>query len=522
MFVLAGSNSSIRVLNKGSSGQLGLVSVSVNVSIIIDAPSNLATLMDGDNGSLIFVDYNSNKGYKLLYNDNTSSVVWRASTKTYESFFANLTSLKPTLEVAKQYNVADNTSLPAIGHQNSAELKQIFGGMGVSVCNGEAFDLLTALVERLRGKLGVLYKSNASFTSSGGFQWYAKVNLAFSGLLNSSSNSSQSTTVNLGQIFSASSGFEAVIRLFGQLGQGVDLTKLFPNLFTNQTQLLDLIGNVSGGSNNGLDGLITILVNIAKFLEGHTTLQSVFDSVVQYNATIEGDTNITSIVNEVVGLVENQNKLFNNSQSFHILIEFVKNLNSGCFVWNKINLSDIVKLLSTSNSTVKFNILIEITKKIAPKGINELISYSLKLLNSTQGVGVLLNLIPGLGLSNLTGSGNILGQLVKNYNLTTVLSGSGNITAGLSNIPVIGCIIQRISSVFGKEFQQLIDGNCIVKEIQHICSGWLNIPTAVIGDLTNATGVGSILPTFGNIVQSIGNAIGSALGLGNFKSAFII
>lgn len=499
-----------------------MVKKSQNLSIIIDVVSNSTALLEGQSGILFLIDFNSKVVFRLGYNANTSSAVWLASTKTFETYFYSLPSLKALSQIAVQFG--SKSSLSSLSQDDDQDIHKFFLAWGITDSNKEALELLASFAAQLRGKVGTLYLTNGSFNSPNSLEWYIKLNLAFGILLDSSGNLQlqQSLRFNLGFVFSASSGLEALIRILGQVGQRVDLTRAFPNLFSNQYRVVKLLEDVSGGSHNGLDGLITIVVNIIKFLEGRGTLITIFNSITYYNLSSDGDTNLTTVFNDALQLVESQNRLFNNSAQFHVFITILQRLNSGSFIWNNVNLSDIIKLLNATNPYGQFNATIEIIRKIAPAGVNQFFSYVLGLLNSTQGIGALQRLFPGLNLANFTGSGNILGNILQRYNVSQLFTGSSNITAALSGIPVIGPIISSTATSFGKEFQQFFNVSIIRDDIQRIVNASvLNGPFGgIIGGLTNLTGSGNILGGIGVIVENIGDAVGSILGIGELKAYY--
>lgn len=475
--------------------------------MIFDATSYLVAISDGQNGTLFLIDFNSNVTYQLAYNENTRNVVWLASSRSFEDYFSNLQSLK-TVQVAQQYG--SKSSLSELSASDNEKLRTLLTSLQFDGTNAEVLKLFSTFLIKLRGKLNILYQNSGTFTTPNTLQWFVNLNLAFSYLLESSGNVQLAGQVqfDLSAIFSASSGLEALIRFLGQVGQRVDLTKVFQNLFSHPDQILILLGEVSGGSHNGLDGLVTIWVNIIKLTQGQGSLVAVFNAIAHFNATPLGDTNFTAIDNELLQLAESQNRLFNNSAQFRDFISILHQISSGNYIWNNINLSEIIKILTSNDPSARLNAIIIIIRRFTPNGINQFFTYIIELLNNTQGTNILQRFFPGINFGNSTG--NILENIAHSFNITQLFSGGSDITSGLSQVPVIGPIISRIAQAFGEGFQQFFNASGFVQEIEKIFRGFID-------GFGNTAGSGGIFQGFFDIVHNIGNAVGSIFGIGELK-----
>lgn len=483
---------------------MGIFSKSYNNAIIIDVCSNLAAIADGDTEILYVVNFNSRNGFRFINNDDHNTTTWFPSITTFEY----LVSLKPLLNKVQEYNAAyDDTSLVHMYRQNAIELNNVFTKMGVTVGNKEAFALLRTLLETLRGNLGVLYQKNISFLIPNGFEWFAKTNIAFGKLFNLfvESEHVKSIELNTEAMFHTFSGVEALIRLLKQIGESIDLTKHFPSLFSDKNYLPDLVDESSEAFQNALDDFIAVLVKLVKFLENRTDINALFDSLIKYNSTYR-KTNVISVINEVSQLITTQNKLFNNSFAFRSLVGLIQNFSKGEFYWKNVNLSDIVTLLNDNHTNGKLTLLVEVTKKVAPSEINELIVYCLKLLNSTKGIRILKIIIPSLDLSNLTDPGYNIYDSIATSNLAQIDLRSHSGKAVLYRIPVVGTIIERVRSIYGDSFEKIFNGSCILHGIQQISGQVLKVPLTITGQVVNATN---------NVAHTIQSAIGSLLGLSN-------
>lgn len=468
-------------------------------------------LLGGETGLIYITNFTLNTAYKLEYNGSTQHVGWLASASSFLDYFRGLSSLTVALQVAQQYGT--NISLTNLSQVDSQILDKGLEYFEIDTSSQEFLHLVTALAIDLHGNLGSLYINNGYFNTSNNLKWYIKLNLGFSTLLKTVQI--RPVPLQLDVIFSASSGVEALIRLLGQIGVKYDLTKVFPGLFSNVSQIVNLLGDVSGGSNRGLDGLITIIVKIINVLDGHDTLVSVFNAITRYNASSSGDTNLTAVTNEVVQLAAAQNNLYNNSAQFKIFLSFFQQLGSSNFTWNNINLSDVIKLLDANNPSGQLNAIITIVKKASPNGVSQFVSYVFGLLNSTRATVPIERLFPGLNLNNLTGSGNILRNILQQYNLTQMLAINSNITAALSQVPVLGPIFGNISASFGKGIENFLNASQIIAECNHFFNGSFG---GVIGGFINPGSFGGIISGINNVVNSIAGTFGSLFGFGKLQN----
>ncbi|KAJ8945421.1 hypothetical protein NQ318_009877 [Aromia moschata] len=310
-------------------------------ALILDYSLNVA-LLDGQTGSCLIKDHGRKKDYVLPPNST-----WTQSTTTFDDFFRSLNSLQPILTLGMQNGTefsSANTSqpIPEAARRNLSRL-------GLTNQDLEMFS------SALNGSLGWMYRGRGSFNVRNGLRWFVMMNLAF----NTWFENPQAQEVlrsleplDLGAIFGANTCVEALINLFSQLANRTDIAGVITGKNREPENFLRLAEYAIGVSNDGVDGLLTVMTEVVLVLLGNGSFPGVLEAYLLYrpDPSVNLGT-LRGLAEQVEGVIQEQDRRYNNTVRNNIgwLDEDVANcLNNNC-VLNGVNLTDVAAFL-TANS----------------------------------------------------------------------------------------------------------------------------------------------------------------------------
>lgn len=436
-----------------------------------DYSLQIVALFNGQTGTVTIVNITTGRIYKITYSSQTANYLWLSSKTSFSAYFRTLSSLQ------ELYNIGERQGQRV--SIDSQEISYIFTQFGTHLTTQETFDLFVSFVSHLQRNLKLVYERNSSFTTHQNIQWFLSVNLALGDLLDNAngnlSNSDVWRHLNLTAIFNASSGVEALLSFLSQIGNNVDLAKQFSSYLSSPPRMEKLLEKLGGGSNNGLDGIITIVVNIIQTMEGHGSINKVISSIINYNASADGNNdNLTTIINEFLELAASQGRRYDSSARWAEFVKVLQSLNNQNFIFNNVNISDIIKLLRWYHPNEAIPTIIKILSKFLPsRGIPQFFGFIINLLNNTNGSEVISRLLPGTDWRNLTGYGNLLQGIFRGHNLTDLFSHPCKFTSLFQNIPVFGEIIHRISGALGNgvDINQFMNVSTLNRQLENISGG---------------------------------------------------
>lgn len=455
-------------------GLVGYLNETGKAAVIQDYFTNITVILNGESGSVVVEELNDYKFYAI--ENGSQEVSWFASKSDFNAFFKNLSSLQNFAKIGREQGRCINST------QEVFKLSSpVVSLLGVTVSETN-LSLSIQLSNELNSTLKFIFKGEGSFILHKNIIWFIKVNLAFADLFRENQTQLQSlnVTLNLTSIYGSSSGVEALINLLSQIGSKVDLASLLRNQLCSPEKLLDLLDKLSGGSNEGVDGIITVLVTVAKALNGRASFNDVITAVSNYNS--DGDSSsLHKVVEEALELIESQNRQYNNSEAFRGIYTILKAINDNNLVYRNVNVSDIITLLISRNPIVTIQVVIRIFSRFANSdGISQTIRTFIESLNGTNGSSIISRLFPGANID----------------------SARHFFTSIVSQIPVIGNLFNSSSSGFTGGFN--------ISSIIH--------SNPISGFIQNAAGNGSV----GNAVSSFTNASsGIVHGVENAFSSFV-
>lgn len=441
-------------------GLIAYLNDSAKAAVIQDYFTNVTVALNGQSGSAIVEDLSNNKYYHIEKNTQTEEILWLSSKSDFNGFLKNLSSLQNFVKVGKEHGKSINST------QEYLRLAApVLYSLDV-ITSESNLTLSIQLSNELNSTLKFIFKGHGSFVLHKNPIWFVKINLAFADIFRDDQTQLQSAnlTLNLTNVYGASSGAEALVNLLAQLGARVDLAKLLRNQLNSPEKLLDLLEKLSGGSNEGVDGIITVLVTIIKAVNGQASFSDVIAAISNYNS--DGDSSsLHKVVDETLELIESQSRQYNNSEAFRGIVTVLKAINDRNLVFRNVNISDVITLLVSRNPITMVQIIIKIFWRFANSdGFSETIHTFIECLNGTNGSNIISRLFPGANF-----------DYARHFLISTV-----------SHIPIIGNFFNASASSIGNSFNvsNIINSNPIVGIIQ------------------NAAGNGSV----GNAISSFRNA----------------
>ncbi|KAJ8927097.1 hypothetical protein NQ314_020369 [Rhamnusium bicolor] len=446
-------------------GLIGVVNKSSNIALIFDS-HNVAAILNGQSGVITIVDIHSSMIYRIS-NAQENGISLKSG---FDVYFQNLSSLQDLLNIGQQCQQKYNFSniSPSVLNEMSSDLGSL-GGLN-SLDGLKQTSLFTS---ELKGSLAFLYKGKGTFKIFKSLQWFVGLNFAFAKLFDNTRESLQSEKLDLGPVFGASSVIEALLNFLSQIAKYEDLSKLLRRDLSSPEKWLNVIADASKASNDGVDGLITVLSNIIDVFRGKGSVSTVINSLINYNPHSDGNSfNLSQIINQALDIIQRQNELFNNFSAFEVIFNILKDLNNNNFIWNSVNIRDVIKLLEFENPRE----VIQTIVKIISQGIPHIIDY----------------------LKNIPVYGNIVQTVLREANFSQIFTNDFNPTSFLSKLPVIGNVLRQI-------FTSLVNSNPISQGFNNILGS--NLTHGVFGNIG-----GSIINGTSEIGSGIEHGISSFLG----------
>ncbi|CAH1098627.1 unnamed protein product [Psylliodes chrysocephalus] len=496
-----------KVLYKGSMSLLGLEHTNLQLALVLDYKNDNILLLNGKTGVTYILSGSSQQVIRLKLSPETKDVLWDLSKSSFTEYFGKL-SIENILKIGQQYGQkSDLSSLP---EPLATEIGENFKNLGFPAPTAEELRFIATFASYLRNVLSLLYKGTGHFYIQNNFRWFVKINALLANLLDPSTSGIDLSKINIDprSIFNGTSGIETFIKLFTQIGSNVDLSKLAGSIFSSRERVLKFFSDVSGGSHNGLDGLISISVNVAKALSGQGSINDVIASILKYNSTELNEPTYAQLIDQGLEIVRSQQNAYH-SHAFDGIYTFLKALADNNLILSNVNIADIIKIFFSPNPLDRVSIVIKILSTFAPqRGIPHFFKFITEALNSSNPSHFLNGLVPGLNVSQF-GNGNVLQTILQGRNITQLLSGGGNISSILSQIPVLGQYLnpQYLRAMLSGNFGNLTSGN-IFGQIFNSSQG---------GGIASS-GSGGIASSIQNGIQGLINASQSGGGSGGIAS----
>ncbi|XP_018573783.1 uncharacterized protein LOC108912853 isoform X2 [Anoplophora glabripennis] len=461
------NGSDLQVLYNADAGLIAYLNQTAHVALLEDYFNNITLISNGQSGNAIVENIAKDKYYSIEKNAQTEEALWLSSKTDFNAFFKNLTSLQKFLKLGEEHGKSINKGEDLIKAE-TPDLKLL----SFKTVEGNVTSFVDFRVE-LNRTLRFIFKGQGSFTVHKNIVWFTNVNLAFADLFRDCQGQLQSGDfkLNLTRIYDVNSGVEALVNLLSQLGTRVNLANLLRNQLSSPEKLLEILAKLSGGSNEGIDGIVTVVTTVIRATNGHASINDVISAILNYET--DGDsTSLTKVVDEALELIESQNRAYNNSEAFQGIVTVLKAINNHNLVFRNINISDILTLLISRNPVTIIQTVVRIFIRFgSSEGFQQVIRDFIQGLNGTDGLNIISRIFPGANLDSIRHS----------------------ISSALSSIPVIGHLFRNVSSV-GEAFNT---SSSFISGIPVIGRPLANAASGIASGIENIFGPQHQRPAFG-------------------------
>ncbi|XP_074038133.1 uncharacterized protein [Leptinotarsa decemlineata] len=338
---------------------IAILSRSDKAAVVVDYTSEIIAVFNGKQGTIIVVNISEKARYHLK-SDNDD--IW----PNFDDYFQKLSSLQSLLKIA--HEMGQKSSLDMLEEPVEGELKEVFNDLGGSLPLPQELALLEKFIRQLNGCLGLVYKGSGSFKIASSVDGFLNVNLAIAKLLEYSEGKLNEGNINFdaSQIFRAESGAEVLLNVLAETGLRSDLIELFGNLAHSPEKVLSLLKQASSGSHEGVDGLITILVDYTELHIGKGDAQELINAILNYNSRVQDSQDLGRLVNETLTVLENQDRVFHNAPGFSIYLKLLRGYINNEFVLNNISLNDLVLIFTSRSNRDCFKLIAKLLSNINP------------------------------------------------------------------------------------------------------------------------------------------------------------
>ncbi|XP_056648402.1 uncharacterized protein LOC130452906 isoform X1 [Diorhabda sublineata] len=445
-------DSNIQVQYKTSSALFGIFNKASKEALIFAYDANITALLDGKTGSSFILDIYKDQLISLPF---IPGISWNANDTSFQDYFQNI-SIPNYLQAAEEKG--QKFDIDKVPESIANSIEEDLKSLGLPIPFNQALPMFTVFLTSLRNGLALLYVGNGAFDIQNDVRWFIKINLFLNDLLKDEGFDLSNITLDPKNIFSGSSGIQVVANLFSQLARRVNFSSFFNSFINSREKFLHLLEDLSSGSNDGLDGLITIFVHVMRASSMEESPTAVIRSILSYNSTGSEEASMSQVIDQFLEIMRVQSHLFPMSEGADLFIKFLEAANHNNLVMNNIHIFDLFKIFFSPNPMDRFSTIIQVFSSFMPqRGIPAFFGFVREIISDGSNSTVLNQLLPGVNISQFTGNGSMLQNIFGGRNLTQLLS-DGNITSLLSQIPVFGDISRRIASAFGGQgIEQFID-----------------------------------------------------------------
>ncbi|XP_050502414.1 uncharacterized protein LOC114349091 isoform X2 [Diabrotica virgifera virgifera] len=487
------TDTGLEVTLKSSKSLFALLSKTTKYALILDFKASTATLLSGSQGTSYVSDLQAGSFYQLQHSD----LNWNSSS-SFQDYLEKFSAADTLKAATTNGQTLDINNLSGVA---STDLQSILKSFGVSSPPQQFLNVLLTFSKNVSGVLAPLFRQDVSFTLPNNFEWFLTVTQSLAHFRNFGLDITPLNS-DCRSIFSRSSGIEVLINLLSRLGRNNDLGAFINNITSSRETALGVLRNISAGSNEGLDGLLTVLVHVVELIHGQGSVDTVVSSVLKLNTTSINEITVGEVVHKAIEAAEAQERNYPHNEGIKRLLTFLRELDQGTLAIKNIRILDLIKLFLSPNPLDKIRSIVHIFSNFSPsQGIPAFFKFVTEALGSQNGT-FLSHLIPGFNISQFTNGAN-LQNILQGRNWTELFSNSSNFQSALSHIPIFGQIAKQISSAFGGDSNLSRFFNA--SSFQNIFSNGFG---DVIKNFGNPQGGGNpISGIVENIQKSVGNII---------------
>ncbi|XP_072383417.1 uncharacterized protein [Diabrotica undecimpunctata] len=501
----------LEVTLKSSKSLFGLLSKTSKYALILDYKASIATLLSGSQETSYVSDLQAGSFFQLQHSD----LNWNSSALNFQDYLQKFSAPDILKAATTNGQKLDINNLTGVA---STELQSFLKSFGVSSPPREFLNFLLTFSKNISGVLASLFHQDVSFTLPNNFEWFLKVTQSLAYFRNFGLDITPLNSDCRG-IFSRSSGIEVLINLLSRLGRNNDLGTFINNITSSRETALGVLKNISAGSHEGLDGLITVIVNLIELIHGQGSVDKVISSVVRLNSTSINEITVGEVIHKAIEAAEAHERNYPNNEGIKRLLTFLRELDHGTLAIKNIRILDLIKLFLSPNPIDKIRSIFHIISNFSPsQGIPAFFKFVTEAL-SNQNPSIISQLMPGFNISQFTNTnGTILQNILQGRNFTEFFSNSSNFQSALSHIPIFGQIAKQLSSAFGSDnnlskflnassFQQLFSNGFgdVIKNFGNPQGG--NPISGIVENIQKS--FGNIIPHENSLNHSIATEAGS-------------
>ncbi|KAJ8984608.1 hypothetical protein NQ317_006070 [Molorchus minor] len=415
----SGSNSS-RVYYFDT-GLFGIVKQEASAALVIDYLHNRAATINCQSGYAIIVDFDRRALDR--YPSNTSWII-----QNFEEVFGQrVTSLESYGQPGPDAVSSGFDSVDPVTENDLRSFTARF--FGDSVTLDEAATTVEEFMAQFNRRLKYLYRGRGAFTVNKPLTWFFRINAALFNVMDGAEVLGTVEPLDLALIFGGSTSEEALSSLYTQISNRVDPSSIFREMFSSLENFLQMNKQLKI-DNDGIDGLIKIVLNTIQLAIGNGTIRDLVDSVLVYVPD-------PSLTYEQIGRLNNVT--FNRFNSTNPTVRLVERITGG---------------IASRNLTIGGIDIAEVINMLMFKSPKQVIQSAIRIISQLLSPQ---NVIDFIALMIWEGLSGYLSMFIPLFTNVSQVFMEIPAVQQFTNGPEATCFRERISAAVS-DFRNLVDG----------------------------------------------------------------